>query len=85
MSDELLGGGSSDFPEPLDVRARRGGGYADACPLGLCDGSGFVIDEATNTATDCGCRPGASRALARVASPVASRAAIVASRSTARR
>ncbi len=28
------------------------------CPLGLCDGSGFLIDEATNTATDCGCRSG---------------------------
>jgi DNA replication protein DnaC len=26
------------------------------CPLGVCDGSGFVIDEATNTASDCGCR-----------------------------
>jgi DNA replication protein DnaC len=23
----------------------------------VCDGSGFVIDEATNTATDCRCRP----------------------------
>jgi DNA replication protein DnaC len=30
----------------------RGG----ACPLGICDGSGFVIDEATNTASDCRCR-----------------------------
>jgi DNA replication protein DnaC len=28
------------------------------CPLGLCDGSGFVVDEATNTASDCPCRPG---------------------------
>jgi DNA replication protein DnaC len=27
------------------------------CPHGLCDGTGFVIDEATNTATDCTCRP----------------------------
>jgi DNA replication protein DnaC len=26
------------------------------CPLGVCDGSGFVIDDATNTASDCGCR-----------------------------
>jgi len=26
------------------------------CPLGICDGSGFVIDEETNTASDCGCR-----------------------------
>jgi DNA replication protein DnaC len=28
-----------------------------ACPHGACDGSGFVIDEATNTARDCTCRP----------------------------
>lgn len=26
------------------------------CALGLCDGSGFVVDEATNTAADCRCR-----------------------------
>lgn len=28
----------------------------DSCLYGACDGSGFVIDEATNTATDCRCR-----------------------------
>ena len=28
-----------------------------ACPHDACDGSGFVIDEATNTARDCTCRP----------------------------
>ncbi|MDX6719004.1 MAG: replication protein DnaC [Solirubrobacteraceae bacterium] len=28
----------------------------DTCPLSLCDGSGFVVDDATNTATDCRCR-----------------------------
>jgi DNA replication protein DnaC len=27
-----------------------------SCPLGVCDGSGFVVDEETNTASDCGCR-----------------------------
>jgi DNA replication protein DnaC len=27
------------------------------CPHALCDGTGFVIDEATNTAQDCTCRP----------------------------
>lgn len=27
------------------------------CPFGLCDGSGMVYDEATNTAYDCRCRP----------------------------
>jgi DNA replication protein DnaC len=29
-----------------------------SCPFEACDGSGFVIDEATNTATDCRCRAG---------------------------
>jgi DNA replication protein DnaC len=29
---------------------------SDVCPAGVCDGSGFVIDDATNTATDCRCR-----------------------------
>jgi len=28
----------------------------EPCPLGLCDGSGFIVDEETNTARDCGCR-----------------------------
>ena len=27
------------------------------CVLGICDGSGFLYDEATNTAYDCRCRP----------------------------
>lgn len=31
---------------------------SEDCPLGLCDGSGFVVEEATNTASDCACRPG---------------------------
>ncbi len=26
------------------------------CPLGVCDGSGFEVDEQTNTARDCACR-----------------------------
>jgi DNA replication protein DnaC len=29
----------------------------DDCPFGLCDGTGFRYDEATNTAYDCRCRP----------------------------
>lgn len=37
----------------LTLPSSRGG---DACPLGLCDGSGFVVDETTNTASDCRCR-----------------------------
>jgi DNA replication protein DnaC len=28
----------------------------DACPMGRCDGSGFVIDEERNLARDCACR-----------------------------
>ena len=28
-----------------------------ACILGICDGSGFLYDEETNTAYDCRCRP----------------------------
>ncbi|HTA35097.1 MAG TPA: ATP-binding protein [Solirubrobacteraceae bacterium] len=31
---------------------------AERCELGLCDGSGFVVDEATDTASDCPCRAG---------------------------
>ncbi len=27
------------------------------CPFDLCDGSGFILDEETNTAYDCRCRP----------------------------
>src|SRR6201999_4236879 len=30
----------------------------ERCELGLCDGSGFVVDEATDTASDCACRAG---------------------------
>ncbi len=29
-----------------------------ACPLGVCDGSGFVVDEDSDTARDCACRAG---------------------------
>jgi DNA replication protein DnaC len=39
-----------------DVLSLGGSRDPDACQLGLCDGSGFVVDEATNTATDCRCR-----------------------------
>jgi DNA replication protein DnaC len=37
----------------LSIAARRD---RDGCPFGLCDGSGFVVDDDTNTATDCRCR-----------------------------
>jgi DNA replication protein DnaC len=37
----------------LSLSGRRG---PDGCPLRLCDGSGFVVNEQTNTASDCRCR-----------------------------
>jgi DNA replication protein DnaC len=40
--------------EASQLREAGGG----PCPFGLCDGSGFVVDEASNTATDCRCRRG---------------------------
>src|SRR5580692_7243624 len=30
---------------------------ATPCPFDACDGSGFQVDEQTNTASDCACRP----------------------------
>ena len=30
---------------------------SETCPFDACDGSGFVVDDATNSATDCRCRP----------------------------
>jgi DNA replication protein DnaC len=45
------------------ARARQASGESrrersERCPFDICDGSGFVIDEATNTASDCRCRAG---------------------------
>ncbi len=40
------------FRRPRSERAKQ----QRRCPAGVCDGSGFVIDEATNTASDCACR-----------------------------
>ncbi|HEU0249931.1 MAG TPA: ATP-binding protein [Solirubrobacteraceae bacterium] len=39
-----------------DVVELGGARGARPCPFGLCDGSGFVVDEQTNTASDCRCR-----------------------------
>jgi DNA replication protein DnaC len=44
------------FTEP-GLSTPSSAGPEQVCPLGLCDGSGFIVDEATNTATDCACRP----------------------------
>jgi DNA replication protein DnaC len=54
VSTGPAGGGS---PRALDLSSRASGRDGEeTCPLGLCDGSGFIVDETTNTATDCGCR-----------------------------
>jgi DNA replication protein DnaC len=55
MSDEPTQGELDEFPQIRDLRVRAGEGEP-RCQLGICDGSGFVIDEETNTASDCGCR-----------------------------
>ena len=50
--DRLLDGAPPQIAHDLRGRDAEG----SRCALGICDGSGFVIDEATNTASDCGCR-----------------------------
>jgi DNA replication protein DnaC len=53
-----VSGGPADeqtqLPDPLIAPARGPGG--PACVFGLCDGSGFIVDEEANSATDCRCR-----------------------------
>jgi DNA replication protein DnaC len=44
-----------DLPD-LTLVAPVASARSDGCPHGACDGSGFVIDEHTNTARDCRCR-----------------------------
>jgi DNA replication protein DnaC len=39
-----------------DLFALPGPRDRSGCPFGMCDGSGFVVDEDTNTASDCRCR-----------------------------
>jgi DNA replication protein DnaC len=51
--EQLSGPGNASVPLRLGDGDRP---FEGACALGLCDGSGFLIDEASNTATDCGCR-----------------------------
>jgi DNA replication protein DnaC len=54
----MSGEGLFEEASALDVRDLRPDRIGTgACPLGACDGSGFLIDEATNTASDCACRP----------------------------
>ncbi len=56
MSVEIPGGSARALGLVSHMPASARG--EESCPLGRCDGSGFVIDEATNTASDCGCRAG---------------------------
>jgi DNA replication protein DnaC len=56
VSDSRLPPGLAAESLELSPRRITGSGAAGACPLGVCDGGGFVIDEESNTATDCGCR-----------------------------
>jgi DNA replication protein DnaC len=41
-----------------DILSLPGARDPNTCPFGLCDGSGFVVDEVANTALDCRCRAG---------------------------
>jgi DNA replication protein DnaC len=45
-------------PPALTSEGSAGAHGAEPCPLGLCDGSGFLVEETTNTASDCRCRSG---------------------------
>ncbi|MHB1467915.1 MAG: ATP-binding protein [Solirubrobacteraceae bacterium] len=42
---------------PVRERASQPSVADDRCPYGLCDGSGFIVEEESNTASDCRCRP----------------------------
>ncbi len=70
----MSGPSFESFPEESPaIQDLRGQARGDThkgeprCPLGICDGSGFLVDEATNTARDCECR-GARIAAARTRS-----------------
>ena len=41
---------------PLRLVQGAGSEPEESCPLGLCDGSGFLLDEESNTARPCDCR-----------------------------
>jgi DNA replication protein DnaC len=46
-----------ESPAVHDLRpAQRRAAGEPRCPLGICDGSGFLVEEETNTARDCECR-----------------------------
>jgi len=55
VSADVHGLGSSG-PTDLSLRRATFAAGEESCPLGCCDGSGFLVDESTNTASDCRCR-----------------------------
>jgi DNA replication protein DnaC len=52
VSEAPFPAGRDELLKAHDLRPHR----ADECALGICDGSGFLVDELTNTASDCQCR-----------------------------
>jgi DNA replication protein DnaC len=54
VTEELPGLDGASLREPIVARGTGSG--SERCALGLCDGSGFIIEEETNTARDCRCR-----------------------------
>jgi DNA replication protein DnaC len=57
VSGEEIDRLAEEFPQVRDLRGRPPAG-GTGCALGICDGTGFVVDEQTNTASDCECRAG---------------------------
>ncbi len=55
MSADADGLGRGQGPD-LTLLAPAARHREQRCPLGACDGSGFLIDEDSNTASDCRCR-----------------------------
>jgi DNA replication protein DnaC len=57
LGDELRALEDGGPPE-LSLGSAPSAAGRSPCPLGICDGSGFVIDEAANATVDCRCRAG---------------------------
>src|SRR5947209_1681005 len=56
--DVTVGGQAREAARAPQVSADGRRERSERCPFDICDGSGFVIEEATNTASDCRCRAG---------------------------
>ncbi len=56
MSGEEIDRIVEELPRVRDLRPAGATSNGSGCVLGICDGSGFVVDEETNTASDCECR-----------------------------